>query len=524
MSTEFIRVPPDSTGKKIRHIQRLDIRLVNILIDFKTINRGVNVVGSTSGTIAKFIGFKVELNEYILHVTDANGAFQVGEVLSINSVNAATVQDISDMFTPALNLVDADTPFNKLKIDDNGSSFVTFKEGNPSIDAFGNLNVSNLYRMDDHCFVYGDRPDKYYTESVSGGAVSISSQDSALVLSTNSSSGSRITRTTHQDYPYTPGQGNEILMSIMVGDQGKQNVIRRWGLFDDENGLFWQISGTTIQVVIRNSSTGSVVDEVVNQDDFNGDPLDDNNSSHYLLDVSKYNIYWIDYQWLGSGRVRFGTYSPSGEKIQVHTFYNSNNKTVPFMNNGSQPFRIEQLNTSTTSSSSELKMVCATILRQSPDSIFSGKIYDAVAENKVISGNTNYVPLVTVKPPVTFNGKRNGITIMPLDFEIFVEGDSCKMDLIVGGTLTGATFDHNVNPFSCAIVDTAATSVTGGFRANTILLGSGMNSVVLKDSLDFAINMNADGTTQSTYTLAAKTNKPNGSAIIHIVSRWKEII
>ena len=47
-----------------------------------------------------------------------------------------------------------------------------------------------------------------------------------------------------------------------------------------------------------------------------------------LLDLSKNNQYWIDFQWHGSGRVRFGTFH-NGARVIMHEFYYNNRNVLP---------------------------------------------------------------------------------------------------------------------------------------------------------------------------------------------------
>jgi hypothetical protein len=108
----------------------------------------------------------------------------------------------------------------------------------------------------------------------------------------------------------------KVMQTIQIGDTGKANVVRRWGYFDEENGLFWELDGTTLYAVQRSSTTGSVVDTRVAQANWNRDSLD--GTIRYDLDVTKTNLYWMDFQWLGVGIVRFGVYENDGTKTTCH--------------------------------------------------------------------------------------------------------------------------------------------------------------------------------------------------------------
>jgi hypothetical protein len=82
------------------------------------------------------------------------------------------------------------------------------------------------------------------------------------------------------------------------------------GLFDEEDGVYFELDGLTFSVNIRNSITG--LTNTVIQDDFD-------ETLPYVLDFSKFNLYWMDYQWQGVvGRVRFGIYNPDGSRQLLH--------------------------------------------------------------------------------------------------------------------------------------------------------------------------------------------------------------
>jgi hypothetical protein len=97
------------------------------------------------------------------------------------------------------------------------------------------------------------------------------------------------------------------------------------GLFDEEDGVYFELDGLTFSVNIRNSITG--LTNTVIQDDFD-------ETLPYVLDFSKFNLYWMDYQWQGVGRVRFGIYNPDGSRQLLHVIKNANSGPTPYMRRG----------------------------------------------------------------------------------------------------------------------------------------------------------------------------------------------
>ena len=137
-------------------------------------------------------------------------------------------------------------------------------------------------------------------------------------------------------------------MNSPSSGDGTNGATRRWGLFDADNGFFFQLgkdgatagtASTTDEgfcVVIRTSTSGSKAETIIAQDDFNGDKLDGSGKSQLTFDLEKNNQYWIDIQWHGAGRVRFGTYL-NGIRIVMHTYYAGNQETVAMSQTASLP-------------------------------------------------------------------------------------------------------------------------------------------------------------------------------------------
>ena len=109
------------------------------------------------------------------------------------------------------------------------------------------------------------------------------------------------------------------------------------------------IAFSTLSFVLRSNSIptpGTPSDtRTVNQADWNGDKLDGTGPSGITLDVTKTQILWMDFEWLGVGSVRCG-FIINEQYIVCHTFNNANDITSVYMSTAILPVRYEITSTS----------------------------------------------------------------------------------------------------------------------------------------------------------------------------------
>ena len=74
---------------------------------------------------------------------------------------------------------------------------------------------------------------------------------------------------------------------------------------------------------------------------FNIDKLDGTGPSGYTIDLSKMQMFYIDYSWYGAGFIRFGVRGPNGDVIYAHKFANNNINNEAYMRSGNLPAHYE---------------------------------------------------------------------------------------------------------------------------------------------------------------------------------------
>jgi hypothetical protein len=159
-------------------------------------------------------------------------------------------------------------------------------------------------------------------------------------------------------------------------------------------------------------TNGGVVSKVtdfkVPQSQFNIDKLDGTGPSGMNLNLSKMQMFYIDYAWYGAGAIRFGVKDELGEVIYVHRMTHANAKTAAYMRSGNLPARYEASNdTPRTVLSATAASGAASISVDSTAAFPSaGTLFIAAAG---ASGAIEYVSY-TGKTATTFTGLTRGLT------------------------------------------------------------------------------------------------------------------
>lgn len=422
----------------------------------------------------------------------------------------------------AANQATANTSLNS--IDSKLTSPVTVKYSPYSLDAFARLRVSNPQTVFEFGFIK-DLRTKLFTEFTQTGASSShNSNKTSVDFATNTTSGSKIVFQTLRYFNYHPGKSQ---LLILTGNlQGKQtNVRKRVGQFDDNNGVFFELDGQSANVCFRSKVTGSVVDTKVEQASWNIDKLNGSGASGVTLDFTKQQILFVDFQWLGSGVIRFGTII-GGNLIYAHQFNNANVLDSPWSQYSIWPIRCELENTGTPSSNGAATLACGTLISEGgwgPEGILQ-TANNGVTPRALSAGAT--VPLLTIRKA----SASVKLPIVPIDFSALSDTpDNYLIQIIRNGTLTGASFSALG---LISEVDVSATAITGGDVLYSKYLGSGTTAggaidiSALKEALNLiagaSFNGGTDAFTSSHISIVATTI--SGAANIFCSINFKELV
>lgn len=275
-----------------------------------------------------------------------------------------------------------------MDVDNRGAAKVTFAEGPPSMDVFGNLRVAQSNLMASYTHVAGNLDELFYTETTGAGTIYYDTDNASMSLRNTNDVGS-ILRASNHYHHYQPGTGIQIIITGRLSDHGLVNNLRRWGYYDAEDGVFFQVLGTTFSVGVRKAG----VDTLVDRANWNGDVVDGTGLSGMVMDITKINFCWIDFAWLGAGVVRFGVLGEDGQRIVCHTVRNPNKNDGPYMNSPDLPICFENINTGTTTTQPSLEFLCASVYAEAALTSVYKRLADIEIENVVISADTPIVSL-----------------------------------------------------------------------------------------------------------------------------------
>ena len=336
-----------------------------------------------------------------------------------------------------------------------------------SVDAFARWRVSQPQTLFDSINQY-DRGTVFWSESTAGaGSFTFNSNDASVDL-VLAGAGSAI-RQTYEYFRYEPGKSQLVVMTGTFGP-ATVGVTKRIGYFDTTNGPFFEQTGTGMAVVIRSSVSGAPSDAIrIGQANWNVDKLDGNGPSGVLLDPTTANIFWLDIEWLGVGRVRFGIWGPDGFPIVCHEVRNANLRPSTYMTTAALPMRYEIVSTG---AAGTLKQICCTVQSEGGTGVAARPRYFAAGYTAQI-GVTARQAILSLRPKLTFQGLVNRIKVIPADFSMLVTTNDCLWELVYNPTFTGAPVWTDANTANSSVQYSVHSGVGTGAITGGITVASG---------------------------------------------------
>lgn len=272
-----------------------------------------------------------------------------------------------------------------------------------------------------------------------GSTVAFDRDTASVTLQVGTSSGDSAVRTTHRYFSYIPGKSQFIGLTFILGETAT-NVRRRVGYFDPSNGIFLEQTSEGLFFVRRSKTSGSIVDDRIHQNDaslstdgvstWNKDRLDGNgeskNKSEINLDFTKEQFLFMDFQWQGAGRIRYG-FEYNGKKLDAHHINTSNTLDVPWMSTPSLPIRYEISNTGATSTTHTMKEVCTAIVSEGGERLTG--VGFSVSTDITARALTAEVPILAIRLKSSFGGGENRRTVEFSSAGIFATTNAAHFEI-----------------------------------------------------------------------------------------------
>ncbi len=389
-------------------------------------------------------------------------------------------------------------------------SAVPVSIGGTNVDAFGRIRSSAPYTLFDSQNRYAKNDD--FSEALTGsGTVTYVANESTVDLNTTTALNDKVIRQTKRSFSYQPGK-SLLALNTFVMSAAQDDLRMRVGYFNDQNGVFFDRSGSTLYFVRRTYVSGATVDTPVAQIDWNGDKLDGTGDSGFTIDVTKAQIVWQDFEWLGVGSVRCG-FVINGQFIICHTFQNANNLSNVYMTTAILPVRYEIENVGSIASAAKLKQICSTVISEGGyEKRVALNVSRMTAVNSSIS--TTFVPLVSLR----LASGRTGAVVIPDGYSVLPTASAAtafEIVLVKNPTLTGASW--GASDSANVEQDLSATSFTGGtIVQQQFVLSSNQASGLVAGGGDYNWDLQLGATiggTSDIYTLAIRTLSGTQDAI-----------
>jgi hypothetical protein len=397
--------------------------------------------------------------------------------------------------------------------------------GNTSGDAFGRMRISQPLTLFDSSHRYRDNN---LWESLivgTGSTVGFATTEGLINIGVGTTAGCSVIRETTKVFSYQPGK-SLLTLNTFVPNSPKENLRQRIGYFGADNGLYFEVDGTTAYFVERSLSTGTSTR--VAQSDWNVDKLDGTGPSGITLDLTKAQILWMDIEWLGLGTVRIG-FVINGQMVHCHSFHHANFITSTYITTASLPLRYEIANTGVTTSSSTLKQVCSTVISEGGYELrgLQQAVGTPITAPYTLTVAGTFYPIISIRLKTTPDRLDAIVILTALSLMGVNNGISYNWQVRASGTTTGGTWT-SAGDDSAVEYKLNGTGITGGRILASGFFSSanqGAASVdILKEAL-FKFQLERNGLTGTPYelTLVVAASPISSSEEVYAAMDWEEI-
>jgi hypothetical protein len=395
-------------------------------------------------------------------------------------------------------------------------------------DAFGRTRVSNPLTLFDSSHRYRDNNLWESLVVGTGSTVGFTTTAGLVNMTVGVGSTASVIRETTKVFSYQPGK-SLLTMNTFVLNPPKENLRQRVGYFGADNGIYFEVDGTTAHFVERSLSLG--VETRVAQSNWNIDKLDGTGVSGITLDLTKAQILWTDIEWLGLGNVRLG-FIINGKFVHAHTFQHANLIQSTYITTASLPLRYEISNTGITTSASTLKQVCSTVISEGGYELRG--LQQAVstpitAPVDLPTPAGTYYPIISIRLKAPINGQPDRLDAIVIMTALSImgtgNGPQYNWQVRASATTSGGTWVSAGTDSAIEYKLDGGTVSGGRVLASGFLTSANQSSQsvdILKEAL-FKFQLERNGLTKTPYELTLVAASDTAGADIFASMDWEEI-
>ena len=484
-----------------------------------------NLITTISSGLMAVLSGRISVSSGEVHVMSG----QINAYVQSGTVNAFVHSGNIYVNSGNINILNSGTvvsttnPFPVTYVSSGGSTPVMpVNFGAGTTDAFGRLRVSNQFTLFDsqHRYQINDK----WNYVTSGGAATVYDTNGSLVnLNTNLSSGSQIVGETKRVMPYQPGK-SLLIYSTFTMTNVQANQRQRVGYFGAQNGIYFEMDGTTANFVLRSYISGSISETRKAKGTWNVDNLDGTGPSGInLSNFSNSLILFIDIEWLGVGDVRVG-FVLNGTYVHCHTFKHTPTGGSPisgtYMTTACLPLRYELTNTGTVTASGNLKQICNSVISEGGYEGFSRRynVDLGTTEKNLADANTLY-PIMSLR---LASGRLDSI-IIPSDLNAIVTSNQDILyRVILNPTLSGTSWQtHYAGNVQYDLSSTSLASGTGTNIIGGYVNKAGSLSINNASDFNFQLGRTINGVSD-VFTVAFAPTSANTKILADL--SWFEIV
>lgn len=385
-----------------------------------------------------------------------------------------------------------------------------------AFDAFGRQRMSTPLTLFDSSHRYRDN-NLWSTSNSAGTTYTHSINQGIVELTLPTTLNAEIVRETTKVFAYQPGK-SLLVMSTFVPATPKINLRQRIGYFGAQNGIYFEIDGTTAYFVERSYVTGALVETRVAQSQWSENTLP-------ILDKSKAQILWMDIEWLGLGTVRCG-FVIDGKFVHCHSFHHANLIESTYITTACLPLRYEIKNTGVTTSNSTLKQVCSTVISEGGYELrgLQQAIGIPINSPRTLGTAGTFYPVIGLRLKASPD-RLDAIAILTALSIMPIATGAYNWQMRASGTITGGTWT-SAGVDSAVEYNLTGTSQTGGrILASGFFSASNQGSTqidILKEAL-FKFQLERNGLTGTPFELALVVASNSSDDTLVASMDWEEI-